>query len=388
MRHVWLWMIVLAATGTALGQSDSKGKILIQKEELEQIRKDLEAGQQRLDSLKTDELAVQKQISNYDQRIASDRTVIGRLNRELGKLRQSIEAAESELQDNRLHYGLSQERYLSNLRRFYLAAHQPVGIVPAGPNESLELNRRITYLNAVVDFDAGNVKAASNLLQQSQDEMASLHGEQDKVTGLKKKKETAVALESSKKKRKERTLEQLRREKAEEADRVVMLQQAAEEMERIVARLEEELGRRGGIAGQGDEGPSAFEALKGQLTAPCRGKIVTTFGPSVDPVTKLRSFSPGIVIDGASSRNVVAAAAGRVAYIGSLRGYGDFVIINHDDRYFSTYAGIRDLVVGKGQYVFSGAKLGVADTDGRVRFELRRGREPVDPVEWIRIDAF
>ena len=94
------------------------------------------------------------------------------------------------------------------------------------------------------------------------------------------------------------------------------------------------------------------------------------------------------MIKGKAGRDIVAAAAGRIAYTGSLRGYGDFIIINHDDRYFSTYAGISGLVVSEGQYVYSGSRLAAAAADGVVRFELRRGRDPLDPVEWIRLDAF
>jgi murein DD-endopeptidase MepM/ murein hydrolase activator NlpD len=80
---------------------------------------------------------------------------------------------------------------------------------------------------------------------------------------------------------------------------------------------------------------------------------------------------------------VIAVAGGEVAYAGDLRGYGRFVIINHDDQYYTTYAGLAGLTVGVGDRVAARARLGVADQTGLVRFELRKGGEEIDPVTWL-----
>ena len=94
------------------------------------------------------------------------------------------------------------------------------------------------------------------------------------------------------------------------------------------------------------------------------------------------------MIKGKSGRQVAAVASGTVAYIGELRGYGNFVIMDHDGEYYSTYAGLGQVSATQGQYVQSGGKLAVAGPDGMVKFELRRGRKPLDPVRWIRIDSY
>jgi murein hydrolase activator len=121
--------------------------------------------------------------------------------------------------------------------------------------------------------------------------------------------------------------------------------------------------------------------------APFKGTITLAFGEHVDPVSRLKSFSPGITIKGKARAGVLAVSSGTVAYSGNLRGYGNFVIINHDHQYYSTYAGLGEILVSEGQYVSSRAAIGKADTDGTIRFELRNGREPLDPVKWIRIES-
>ncbi len=80
-------------------------------------------------------------------------------------------------------------------------------------------------------------------------------------------------------------------------------------------------------------------------------------------------------------------ASGKVAYAGTLRGYGNFVIVNHDHQYYTTYAGLGKIMVSENQYLQSGEKIGESGSDGTIKFELRQGREPLDPVEWIDFES-
>jgi len=376
--------VALFLPANSFGQAQ-KGKILDQKQELQQIQREVEQGQNRLDSLKKEEVKVQGSISEYDQKIASDRKVISRLSGKLKDIQQDIKAAEQQLEQSRAQHTQIRRRFLEKTRRFYLASRSPTEATFDHPNQELELNRRVIYLRAVADFEAGNVAAATEFLEESIAHLEGRTGEKNQVAGLKKNKETATALDESRKEREQKKLQTVRRRKTEEADHLLMLQQAAQEMEAIIARLETEHRPR-----PDDEPapPSLFATMEGQLPPPVTGKIVETYGSKVHPITKLRSFSPGITIQAAAGRSVSAVAPGTVAYVGSLRGYGEFIILDHGDQYFTTYAGLDAAVVTVGRYVHAGDKLAVVGADGQMRFELRRGRKALDPVEWIRFDAF
>jgi septal ring factor EnvC (AmiA/AmiB activator) len=373
----------LAFISIVRGQGQ-KEKILDQKKDLEQIQREVEQGRHRLDSLKNDELGVQESISDYDQKIASDRKVISRLNSKLKKVKSDISAAEQQLDRNQKHHEQTRRRFLESIRRFYLAARSPTEITSEHPNQELELNRRVIYLTAVAGFEAGNVAAASEFLDESVVFLQGRTGEKDRVAGLKKKKETATALDKGRKEREQKKLQAVRRRKTEEADHLLMLQQAAEEMEAIIARLETQHRPR---PGNEPAPPSLFATMEGKLPSPVRGKVVETFGHKVHPVTKLKSFSPGITIRAAAGRTVSAVAPGTVAYVGDLRGYGEFIILDHGDQYFSTYAGLSQVAAAVGRYVHAGDKLAAVGADGRMKFELRFGREALDPVKWMRFDA-
>ena len=98
--------------------------------------------------------------------------------------------------------------------------------------------------------------------------------------------------------------------------------------------------------------------------------------------------SKGIDIGGERGRGVRAASGGKVVYAGSgLRGYGQLIIVKHDEVYLSAYAHNSKLLVEDGQKVSKGqqiALMGATGTDRvKLHFEIRRRGKPVDPLQFL-----
>jgi len=377
-------LLSLLLGGSVFPGDDSKD-IMRQKQELEQIQRDMENGKRRLDSLQTEQNRVTNAISKYDERMASDRKVLRRLTGELVQLKSDFARGDSLLQANRELFDRCKRRYLGNIRQFYTLSRQSGEWLTDHPNDELEHHRRIIYLTALADFESGTIRDASALVDRSTTDLEDMSNRRQTISGLKKERETSYSLGQSQRERQEKNLVQLRRKSTVEADHVITLKQAAQEMQNIVARLEEARARR--TPEPNRRVPSVFATMKGQLLSPYHGKITEVFGEHVDPANRLKSFSPGITIKGKAHTPVYAVASGTVAYAGNLRGYGNFVIISHDDQYYSTYAGLGEVLVSENQFVSSRAKLGSSGQDGVVKFELRDGREPLDPVKWIDLES-
>jgi lipoprotein NlpD len=112
---------------------------------------------------------------------------------------------------------------------------------------------------------------------------------------------------------------------------------------------------------------------------PAKGKILAGFA---EPRSK------GIDIDGRLGDPVVAAAAGRVTYIGSgIPGLGKLVVIKHDNGFITVYAHNRDILVKEQQNVARGqkiAELGSSDADRpKLHFQIRKGSAAVDPLRYL-----
>ncbi|MDH4396473.1 MAG: peptidoglycan DD-metalloendopeptidase family protein [Limnobacter sp.] len=85
---------------------------------------------------------------------------------------------------------------------------------------------------------------------------------------------------------------------------------------------------------------------------------------------------------------VVAAGAGKVVYSGNaLRGYGNLIIIKHENKLLTAYAHNKTLLVKEGEVVKKGQKIaeaGQSDTDKpKVHFEVRKNGNPVDPIQYL-----
>ncbi len=372
---------------TALGITADADDIADQKSELEEIRGEVVTSQQRLDSLQQAQSDVQKAIANYEQKMQSDNKLIRRLRQQLRELNADISTTEDALAQRTIDLERQQRRYLGSLRQFYLSARTPAVELLVSPASELRLHRQKHYLAAVAGMSSGQIATAEELLSQTRDQLEDLSEQSGVVSQLKQKRETSLTLGQSRKAQKEKQLTQIRQVSRDEAERIMMLQTAAEEMTSIIARLESERRARDTDRRLVNWG-TAFAELKGHLPAPFRGRVTVPYGPAVDPITNLRSFSPGISIKGRAGDPIRAVAEGIVVYSGNLRGYGAFVILQHEGDYYTTYAGLSGVAVERDQRVLAEARLGSAGDDGLVKFELRNGRETLDPVTWIRFDAF
>lgn len=111
---------------------------------------------------------------------------------------------------------------------------------------------------------------------------------------------------------------------------------------------------------------------------PTNGKVMSSFSKN----------SKGVKISGQAGQPVVASAAGVVVYSGSgLRGYGNLIIIKHDETFLSAYAHNNKLLVKEGEAVVKGqkiAEMGNTDSDTvQLHFEIRKNSKPVDPLQYL-----
>lgn len=112
---------------------------------------------------------------------------------------------------------------------------------------------------------------------------------------------------------------------------------------------------------------------------PVAGRVVIGFG-----APQAAGLSQGLTLAPREGAQIVAPAAGRVAFAGPYRGYGQIVIIEHDGRWTSLVTGLARSDVSVGDELVGGSPLGIAGS-GRpvVTLELRRSGEPVNPLPFV-----
>jgi lipoprotein NlpD len=125
--------------------------------------------------------------------------------------------------------------------------------------------------------------------------------------------------------------------------------------------------------------PPAETVAKFTWRWPTAGRVVKPFGDD---------GSKGVDIGGEVGQPVLAAAPGKVVYSGAaLKGYGELIIIKHDDVHLSAYGYNRRRLVAEGATVSAGqpiAELGLGpEQKPSLHFEIRRRGKPVDPKQYL-----
>ncbi len=271
--------------------------------------------------------------------------------------------------------------------------------------------RETVYLSALLDSTVPQVRQRTAALRSSIARGQALAAEADQGIAALRQQEQVLAtrqrelaaLES----RQRLVSRQASGAAARETDRALALSEEARDLSGLMrqlssnAVLREELsalagpvlrpaqpGTRTGAAGSTQAATPASPATATpqarlapvDLQLPVAGRTITGFGS----LTPGGIRSEGVTIAPRAGAQVIAPAAGRVAFSGPYRGFGRIVIIEHGGGWTSLVTGLARNDVDVGEELVAGAPLGVAGVDDpEVTLELRRGETPVNPLDYV-----
>jgi len=137
---------------------------------------------------------------------------------------------------------------------------------------------------------------------------------------------------------------------------------------------------------------TAFAGQKGWLQPPVKGKLISRFGTKRKGDYNAFTFQSGIDIKAERGAPVKTVFSGEVMFAQWLKGYGNLMIINHGNNYYTLYAHVEELYKKKGEQVDTGEIIGTAGDTGSIKgpclhFEVRHHGKPVDPLKWLKKGA-
>jgi septal ring factor EnvC (AmiA/AmiB activator) len=219
---------------------------------------------------------------------------------------------------------------------------------------------KLEHLALLREKIAAESQRLKDLEARQEQELAALKGAQQKRT------QAVAAIDSQIKTR---------------GGEIKRLESQARGLEKLIADLRKAL-QSAPVAKQ-----APFEPLRGKLPWPVQqGKVLARFGqPRAGGSLKWQ----GMLIGTDRGSRVRAPFAGRVAYADWLPGMGLMIVLDHGGGYLSLYGHNEEVFKKVGDPVAAGDVIGaVGDTGGHnqpaLYFEVRRGREPVNPENWLQ----
>ncbi len=212
----------------------------------------------------------------------------------------------------------------------------------------------------------------------------------------KRLREELIAALEQRREEKKNELEQLSKERKKKKDILTKvakqetgkkklekeLKSAQRKLEELIVELEKKRAKA-------KHGTHYLENNRGTLPWPCRGEVVTRFGNIIHPKYNTKTKNNGIDISASYGDNVYAIAPGNVVYADRFMGYGNLVLIDHLDGYYSLYGHLAEILVDVGREVGKGRIIGRIGESGSLsgpmlHFELRKDGKPVDPLAYLK----
>jgi len=249
--------------------------------------------------------------------------------------------------------------------------------------------RRQHYLQAALSFDR---ELLAKLEEESHHHAVlreELSQKQEDLAEQKQALGTAQEAIRREAKKKQLLLTSLRREKDTRLRALKEMEAAARRLEKMM----EEIARRALVKPKNlPTAPSpggGLEALRGRLEWPVRGQVTAPFGKFRHPEFTAEIIRKGIDIAAPIGEEIKAVEKGRVVYADRFSGYGNMVIVDHGERYYTIYGHLSEILKKTGEVVNRGEALGRAgDSDSlagsKLYFEIRKDGHSLDPVAWLR----
>ncbi|CAB1062059.1 Murein hydrolase activator EnvC [Olavius sp. associated proteobacterium Delta 1] len=195
-----------------------------------------------------------------------------------------------------------------------------------------------------------------------------------------------INLMSRERSTRKRLLADIRSQKALELAAIDALTQAANDLDGKLKSLNSDMAA---VAAEKNITHLAFSAHKGLLIIPVKGRITSLFGPYKNRKYNITNFRSGIDIKADKGEPIRSVFQGRVLYSSWFKGYGNMIIIDHGNNYYTIYAHLEEIFKSKGDAVETREVIAtVGDTGSmegaKLYFEVRHHGKPQNPLVWLK----
>ena len=348
------------------------------KANIEKIKRELSEKERLVQKLKSKEVSIISFIEDLGNKIRKDGGQLKILNTQRMALMPDIAVIESDILALQKKIKIKEielkERLITSYR---IGKFGFLKILLASESFS-DFSAKRYYLEKLIESenrmlanysqDEENLKIKLLTLHQKRGELDDLTNEvNDRIKGIRKAKGEKSSI-----------LKVVRGEKELELKRIKELGEAAGSLQKMINE----------IPRSGSRETGKFNLNMGRLASPVKGSIAVNFGEYHDSNLNVRMFSKGLSIEAETDTAVKAVFGGRVIYAGSFRGYGNMIIIDHGESYYSLYSKLASVDKKVGDKIEKGdtiGKVGESDLERKpqVYFELRHNGIAIDPLPWF-----
>ncbi len=380
--------LTAAATQQAEEKEDPENMKADSLKRLRRIRTQMRKERKELGSVMEKEESVLGRLEALQKNLQSSRSRLEKLESQITVTKQESLLLEEDIRKLKQRADKLKVSMNKRLRAHYRFSRTGLARVLFTAKSVADLSRRMGYMDAVFRKDRKRLDEYAGLLGEWRKVKQRLKEKQELFTELKK---TAAEQQEEMQKEKETLnamLAGIRQERRRHEAALSELEASKRRLQGMISSLEKKKEETVEKVSKVLDNLKGFVSRRGSLCYPAPGHIVVSFGKKVHPRFNTETMQNGVEIKASRGTPVKAVAPGVVRFAKWFRGYGNMVIVDHGNSYYTIYAHLAAIRVRSGQSVKIGDVLGTVGDTGSMQgpslyFEIRHHQSPINPESWL-----
>jgi septal ring factor EnvC (AmiA/AmiB activator) len=370
-------------------------EIRVKASSIDSIKTELAKGRKRLAELKTKEGDVQDKIQQLESNISLAQRYLSKLDTRIADVAASIDSLNRCLDTTRTALHARQEKMKQRMRNMYMTRGDQAFDILFNSGSLSNALTRVRYFQGLMAYDTTLLHSIDSTRKIQENQSRELETQRLSYEDLKQSKQKEEKTLVADRESHAVMLGQVQDEKKANQAMIQDLETAQKQLEIIIKQLEKKKAaaiakakEKEKAAAESATAAAGFARLKGRLPWPVSGTVIKDYGKIVHPVYKTITMNPGIDISAKPGATVSVVAQGNVVYIGSMRGLGNFVVVDHGGDYLTIYSHLDKVAVAVDNPIKRSGIVGTAARDregsqAMVHFEIRKSTESLNPMDWL-----
>lgn len=341
--------------------------------------------------MKGQEVNIAAELKRINRELEKIQAEINRLNRKIAQIQQQITMTQAKILEKRVAADQTRKLLSKHLRVLYKYQQSTLGYLPA-------VLANVPYDRLIKSEKYLRVIAQKNLqlfqqLKEQEAEISAIKKEletQEKQlevlqSQVKGQEEVAVKQKTLK----DELLARVKEQRKNTEDEIAQLKKEANDLQNLVDKFRSRISKL--EKEKIKQRQRLLAAKKGSYDWPVKGAVVSNFGKQKHATLNTFVVNNGIEIKADEGTAVAVIEKGNILYAGAFKGYGQMVIVDHGDDFYTVYAHLSKVLVKEGDSVIKGQAIGETgygknsrNNSANVYFEIRQDGKPEDPMLWLK----
>ncbi len=393
-----LFIIMLILTGRSLPAADideniNKAKQAAQdnNKNLDQIKSKIKEKSVYSEKLKGQEVNIAAELKRINLELKKIQSEINRLNKKIGQAQRQINITQAKIVEKRIAADQTRKLLSKHLRVLYKYQQSTLGYLPA------------VLANVPYDQLVKSEKYLRTIAQENWQLYQQLKGQEAEISAIKKELEAQekklevlqtevkgqeeVAIKQ--KNLKNELLDKVKKQRRNTEDEIAKLKKEAVALQNLVDKFRSRISKL--EKEKIKQRQRILAAKKGSYEWPVAGMVVSKYGRQKHSTLNTFVVNNGIEIKADAGTAVSAIEQGKILFAGEFKGYGQMIIADHGDDFYTVYAHLSKVLVKEGESIIKGQSIGETgygknrrNDSPNLYFEIRQNGKPEDPLLWLK----